>query len=171
MAAYRRIFALGLVLLAAPLGGCLGIDATAGLGAGAEPEMTARAPETGNLPEPNDYIAAGKQSFRDRSFGLAEKHFSRAVEVTPSNAEAWLGLAATHDQLGRFDLADKEYAQVAKKTGTTFELLNNRGYSYMLRGDFTRARRDFEAARRLEPDSEFVRNNLRALDAKSAARS
>ena len=170
MAAYRRVLSMCAFLFAAPLGGCVGLDPTGAASMAGDQAMMAKAPDVGNLQDPSDELATAKQLYRERTFGLAEHHFQLAVEKAPNNAEAWLGLAATHDQLGRFDLADREYAQVVKKAGTTFELLNNRGYSYMMRGDLGRARRDFNAAQRLEPDSAFVRNNLHALDEKSAAR-
>ena len=46
-------------------------------------------------------LEAGKSQFRDANYGLAEKHFRKAVELRASNAEAWMGLAASYDQLGR----------------------------------------------------------------------
>ena len=46
----------------------------------------------------------------------------------------------------RFDLADRAYAQVEKLSGRHATLLNNRGYSYMLRGDLSKARADLSAA-------------------------
>ena len=58
----------------------------------------------------------------------------------PRDAEAWLGLAASYDRLRRFDLADRAYAQAIGIVGPTAEILNNQGYSYMLRGDYKRAR-------------------------------
>jgi Flp pilus assembly protein TadD len=42
--------------------------------------------------------------------------------------------------------------------------LNNQGYSYMLRGDYRRARVKLEAAHRLKPGNKYVANNLRLLD-------
>jgi Flp pilus assembly protein TadD len=127
-------------------------------------------PRAGNVPASNDDLAQAKEYFRQSNFGLAEKLFRRAVETSPTDAEAWLGLAATHDELGRFDLADREYAQVVKRTGLTTALLNNRGYSYMLRGDLVHARRDFDAARRRAPDNAYLLNNLKLLDEKTAGR-
>ncbi|TMJ35509.1 MAG: tetratricopeptide repeat protein, partial [Alphaproteobacteria bacterium] len=57
----------------------------------------------------DDYIRMGKVHFRNGDYGLAEQKFRKAVEVTPKDAEAWLGLAASYDQLRRFDLADNAY--------------------------------------------------------------
>lgn len=166
----RKFVSLALALsTAAALAGC---NASGGfdLGDPAASQQALADPSAANVQPPGDAIGRAKKAFRTRSFGLAEKGFREAVEKSPNDAEAWLGLAATHDQLGRFDLADKEYAQVQRKGGAAFELLNNRGYSYMLRGDLARARKDFTAAQRLEPDNEFVRNNLRELDEKAAGR-
>ena len=81
--------------------------------------------------------------------------------------EAWLGLAASYDQLKRFRLADRAYAQALKITGPTAEFLNNRGYSYLLRGDMRRASQDLSAALALDPENERIRNNVRTLDARA----
>ncbi|HEX9073195.1 MAG TPA: pilus assembly protein N-terminal domain-containing protein, partial [Pseudolabrys sp.] len=43
--------------------------------------------------DPNDELSLGKKYFRHNDYGLAEKHFRRAVEKHPRDAEAWLGLA------------------------------------------------------------------------------
>src|SRR5262249_10814437 len=60
----------------------------------------------------DDYLRMGKVYFRSGNYGSAEEKFRKAVEVTPKDAEAWLGLAASYDQLRRFDLADKAYDKV-----------------------------------------------------------
>ena len=57
-------------------------------------------------------LAQGKAQFNDGNYGLAEKHFRKAVELRATNAEAWMGLAAAYDQLGRFDFADRAYDQL-----------------------------------------------------------
>ncbi len=72
--------------------------------------------------------------------GSPSAHFRRAVELRPKDAEAWVGLAASYDRLRRFELADRAYEQAVGIVGPTPEVLNNQGYSYMLRGDYTRAR-------------------------------
>lgn len=109
--------------------------------------------------EPKDDLFLGKEHFRAANYGLAEVHFRRAVEANGS-AEAWLGLAAAYDRLRRFDLADRAYAQAEPLVGGTPVFLNNRGYSYLLRGDFARARRDLAAARAADPANDTIRNNL-----------
>ena len=90
--------------------------------------------------DPNDALSLGKKQYRANNFGLAEKYFRHAAEMHPRDAEAWLGLAASYDRLRRFDLADRAYAQAIGILGPNTEILNNQGYSYMLRGDYKRAR-------------------------------
>ena len=91
-----------------------------------------------------DDLNLGKKYFRSANFGLAEKHFRRAVELHPRDAEAWVGLAASYDRLKRFELADRAYAQAIAIIGETPEIMNNKGFSYMLRGDYVRARRTLD---------------------------
>lgn len=111
-----------------------------------------------------DDLALGKKQFRAGNFGLAENHFRHAVELHPRDAEAWLGLAASCDRLRRFDLADRAYSQAIKILGPVPEILNNQGYSYMLRGDYARARKTLLAAQRKDPKNKFVQSNLKLLE-------
>lgn len=114
--------------------------------------------------DPNDDLNLGKKQYRANNFGLAEKYFRRAVEQHPRDAEAWLGLAASYDRLRRFDLADRAYNQAIGIVGPTPEILNNQGYSYMLRGDYKHAREKLAAAQRKDPRNKFVANNLLLLE-------
>jgi tetratricopeptide (TPR) repeat protein len=115
--------------------------------------------------DPNDDLNLGKKQFRAANFGLAERHFRRAVELHPRDLEAWIGLAASYDRLRRFDLADRAYDQAAKIAGPSAELLNNWGYSYMLRGDYRRARETLLQAQATDPANPYIKNNLDLLEA------
>jgi tetratricopeptide (TPR) repeat protein len=114
--------------------------------------------------DPNDDLSLAKQHFRQENFGLAEHYFRRAVETHPKDAEAWLGLAAAYDRLRRFELADRAYAQAIAIVGPTAEILNNQGYSYILRSDYRRAREKLMAAKAQDPANTYVSNNLKLLD-------
>jgi tetratricopeptide (TPR) repeat protein len=118
--------------------------------------------------DPNDELSLGKKQYRAGDYGLAEKHFRRAVESHPRDAEAWLGLAASYDQLRRFDLADRAYREAIRIVGRTPAILNNQGYSYMLRGDYPRARALLLEAQAKDPGNKFVANNLRLLRASAS---
>ena len=113
--------------------------------------------------DPNDDLSVAKKYYRQGSYGLAERHFRRAVELTPRDAEAWVGLAASYDQLRRFDLADRAYAQAIKLIGETPEIMNNQGFSYILRSDYRRARAILLAAQARAPDNPHIAANLQLL--------
>jgi len=114
--------------------------------------------------DPGDDLSRGKKQYRAGNFGLAEQHFRRATETHPNDGEAWLGLAASYDRLRRFDLADRAYAQAIRIVGPRAEILNNQGFSYMLRGDYRRAREKLLAARAANPNDPHAEANLRLLD-------
>jgi tetratricopeptide (TPR) repeat protein len=113
---------------------------------------------------PADDVRLGKKHYREQNFGLAERHFRRAVEAAPQNAEAWMGLAASYDKLRRFDLADRAYSQAFAIRGATPELLNNHGYSYILRGDYKNARIKLAEAKSKDPNSKYIQNNIDLLE-------
>ena len=114
--------------------------------------------------DPNDDLQQGKKYFRANAFGLAEKSFRAAVEKYPRDAEAWVGLAACYDRLRRFDLADRAYAEAIRLIGPTPEILNDQGFSYMLRGDYARAHQKLMQAQAKDPANQYVRANLDLLD-------
>ena len=108
-------------------------------------------------------LQAGKSQFRDANYGLAEKHFRKAVELRADNAEAWMGLAASYDQLGRFDFADRAYDQLLKVAGRQPQVVNNMGYSKLLRGDRKSARKLLMEAEAAMPGDPVVAANLALL--------
>jgi Flp pilus assembly protein TadD len=108
-------------------------------------------------------IAAGKSHFRQANYGLAEQHFRKVVETKSDSAEGWMGLAASYDQLGRFDFADRAYDQLLKVAGRRPEIVNNLGYSHYLRGDKARARELYLEARQGMADPTVVDANLALL--------
>jgi Flp pilus assembly protein TadD len=109
-------------------------------------------------------LRLGKEHFRNGNFGIAEQHFRRAVEQTPESVEALVGLAASYDQLSRFDLADRAYVEALKVSGPNASIINNQGYSYYLRRDFKRARTEYSKALRLDPTNEQVKRNMALLE-------
>lgn len=115
----------------------------------------------------NDPASLGREHFARGNYALAEQHFQKAVELKPSDSASWVGLAASYDRLGRFGLADRAYEQATRLSGNTFEVLNNRGFSYLLRGDTTRAALMFEKAKALRPGDPTVTNNMRLLRTRS----
>ena len=108
-------------------------------------------------------VDAGQKHFLAANYGLAEKHFRKAVELNAANAEGWLGLAASYDQLGRFDFADRAYDQLVKLAGRKPEIVNNMGYSQLLRGNNKKARTLLMEAKSGMADTTVVDANLELL--------
>lgn len=109
-------------------------------------------------------LRMGLEHFNRGNYGIAQRYFKDAVEKAPKDVTAWVGLAASYDRLRRFDLADQAYAQAIRLGGETVQILNDQGYSYMLRGDMTRARKKFMKAYELDPGNPTIANNLQLLD-------
>jgi Flp pilus assembly protein TadD len=141
------------ILAALTVGGCTtqGVDKTA----------------TTSIQVPADVSAAdlnaGKAQFREANYGLAEQHFRKAVELRGDNSEAWMGLAASYDQLGRFDFADRAYEQLVQISGRKPQIVNNMGYSQLLRGNKKKARALLLEAKKGMVDTTVVDANLALL--------
>ena len=112
----------------------------------------------------DEAVAQGKLQYRKGSYGLAERSFRAAVEANASSFEGWLGLAASYDQLRRFDLAERAYNEAIGLQGRTVGVLNNLAYHHMLRGDLQKAGRLLEEAAQKEPDNPVVAGNFRLLE-------
>jgi Flp pilus assembly protein TadD len=128
------------------------------------PVLPGDEPAAGGGNGATEAIAGGRDAYRANHFREAERHFRRATQLDARSKEAWLGLAASSDRLRDFAQADRAYSKAREISGPTAEVLNNQGYSYMLRGDLKRARDTLTAAQRLDPGNQFVQNNLALLD-------
>jgi Flp pilus assembly protein TadD len=111
-------------------------------------------------------IRSALDAYHRGDFGLAERSFRAAVEHNPRDARAWIGLAASYDQLRRFELADRAYGEAIQLSGETAQIMNNLGYSLLLRGDRRGAQAKFAVAARLRPDDATVANNMKLIDSR-----
>ncbi len=165
-----RILTLGLVAaVALPLlSGCSSMGSMSNYGG-----KTAKVAEISNI---GDYtadaaLAEAKAHFRNGDYGYSAALYKRAVELTPKNAEAYVGLSASYDRLRRFDLSDRVYTALYELRGGTAQYYNNVGYSYLLRGNLGAAMTNFRKAEALEPDNVVVANNIQIVrNAAAAAR-
>jgi Flp pilus assembly protein TadD len=159
------------VLLAGMLGACSTFPgADADVGVTCNTQVAPASAPTPPLDQIKDDVGLGQMNFERENYGLAEMYFRRAVEKDPKDVSAWLGLAASYDQLKRWTLADRAYGQALKLMGPTAEFLNNRGYSYLLRGDIKKASDDLSLAAAKDPQNEHIQNNLKTLDARARKR-
>jgi tetratricopeptide (TPR) repeat protein len=117
---------IGLTLL---LGGC-----AAGAGEG-RPVLAM----DGQHLDASDPVERGRALLLTGQYGLAIEGLSEAVTRDPGDARALSLLAVSYAQVKRFDLADRYHAQALEIDPSSVVVLNNWGYSYLVRGDGSRA--------------------------------
>ncbi len=163
-----RLSACGLLLLSM-LTACSTLDApeflVSDLQAGDPEFVDAPAIEDTELPYAPvaTDMAEARTQFAEQNYGLAQQHFLKVTEQRPDNVDAWLGLAASYDQLRRFDLSQRAYNKAIALVGPSSSILNNMGYSYLLQGKLIEAKRKLYAAHKLDPDNPHVRANIELL--------
>ena len=118
---------------------------------------------------PEGDLENARNHFRNGDYGYAAAYYKQAVDLSPGNVEAYYGLAASYDQLRRFDLSDRVYARLLTLTGPSAQYYNNLGYSFLTRGDNRGALANFQRARALDPTNEVVANNIAMLTAGAAS--
>jgi len=161
---------LGLALIAAlglPLSGC----SSSGFGSSAFGSNNAKIAElrADEALTADTALLKARSHFRSNDFGYSAAYYKKAVELSPNNVEAYFGLGASYDRLGRFDLSDRVYAALLKVSGPTLQYHNNVGYSYMLRGDLKEALSNFRKARQIDPANIIVANNMQLLEDATAS--
>jgi len=133
-------------------------------GSPASPTAGMRGAQEGADARARQALDLGRKQFAAGDFVRAEREFGRALALDPRNVDARLARAASRDRLRRFNLADQDYETAVKIAGVSAEILNNQGYSYMLRGENGRAREVLVKARTLDPQNPYVSSNLDLLD-------
>jgi Flp pilus assembly protein TadD len=148
---------------ALPLAGCSTFDGISAFGSGQPPaaEVTDVA-DVGNLTA-DQALGQARSHFRNGDYGYSATLYKRVVELTPKDPEGYVGLGASYDRLGRFDLADRVYASLYSLTGGTAQYYNNVGYSNLLRGNLKAAVANFRKAKALDPGNVVVANNLQII--------
>lgn len=150
-------FRISVLIFALFVGGCTATDKKRHWWSAEDRELAVKRPS-------DNLLHQGKVHFRNRDYGLAEKYFRFAIEDNNSSVDAWLGLAASYDQLRRFDLAQRAYKIVIKQVGYTPTVLNNLGYHEMLRGNLSDARKYLDRAEQIDPGNPHVQNNFKLLE-------
>ena len=126
--------------------------------------LTVQEPASEKFLPADEPYRLGAEHFNRGDYGLAERYFREAVEKAPEDGASWVALASSYDRLRRFDLADRAYGRAIELCGETVQILNNQGYSQMLRGNLKSARAKFLKAAARDPDNPTILNNIRLLD-------
>jgi len=93
----------------------------------------------GQLLDASDPVERGRGEILTGQYGLAIDGLTEVVTRDPGNARALTLLAVAYGQLKRFDLADRYHARALEIDPNSAVVLNNWGYSYLVRGDGKRA--------------------------------
>jgi tetratricopeptide (TPR) repeat protein len=80
-------------------------------------------------------LIKGKMLFARGEYALALESFQRAVRADPAGADGYNGLAASYDQLGRFDLSRRYYELALARAPEDVRILRNLARSLDRQGD------------------------------------
>lgn len=95
----------------------------------------------------------------------ASKLLDRATALPTASWRAWDASGVAADRRRDWRLADLAYARAAKLAPGNAEVMNNRGWSLFLRGDWGAALEQIRNAQQLDPKSERIANNLELVEA------
>lgn len=167
-AAGWRMGVLALVTVSV-LAGCSSLAGVGGSSFGSNALKPTEVANLGSYDAPTA-LREAKAHFRNADYGYSATLYQRVVELDPKNQQGYVGLGASYDRLGRFDLSDRVYAALFQISGGTAQYYNNVGYSYMLRGNLTAALTNFRKARTLDPNNAIVANNIQLLSNAASSR-
>ncbi|CAM5319237.1 hypothetical protein ATER59S_00995 [Aquamicrobium terrae] len=114
-------------------------------------------------PTGGDPAIPAQRAFAAGNYAHAARYFEQALERDPERKDALLGVAASYDQIGRFDLSDPVYEKASVAMPDDPALLNNLGYSHLLRGDLQNAQAYFVRAAKSTPVHPTIDGNRRLL--------
>jgi len=97
-------------------------------------------------------LAKGRMLFARNEFALAADAFQKAARYDPKSADAYNGLAASYDQLGRYDLSRRYYELALAQSPEDGRVLRNFARSMLRQGDQLAARKLIAEAAALEHD-------------------
>lgn len=108
---------------------------------------------------PLHFERAGISAFRTGDLGRAAAHLKRATSMPGASWRAWNARGVVADHLADPEAAELAYAQAAALAHDRPEILNNMGWSLLLRGEWERALELLERATTLDPKSRRIADN------------
>ena len=104
----------------------------------------------GAAPSASSALDAGRNFFRRGEYALATVSFRRSLREDGENVDAYNGLAASYDQLNRFDLSRRYYELALAIAPEDGRVLRNLARSFARQGETFAARKLFEEVTALE---------------------
>lgn len=109
-----------------------------------------------------DYYLRGRQYFHgliDRSLGFAREMFQKAIDIDPTFARAWAGLANVECIVAQWIDPDPRHIEAADRASRKAlelaphlaEAHSSRGFTLTLKGDYAGSAKEFEAALKIDP--------------------
>ena len=110
-----------------------------------------------------DQIGEGLGLLAVRKFDAAWIAFSKFAAQNSDNPAALMGYAIASDMTGRVKASARAYEKLLTMGRDQAVVFNNVGYSYMLRGELTKAMPYLLEAERRDPRNKTIKNNLKML--------
>ena len=114
--------------------------------------------------EPGDDLSSASATTASATTASPSSISAARSRRLPRDGEGWLGLAASYDRLKRYVSPTAPTARRSPIFGPRPEVINNIGYSFLLRGDLRRARQKFAEAQRQDPENPTIANNIALVD-------
>ncbi|WP_165910165.1 tetratricopeptide repeat protein [Rhodovulum bhavnagarense] len=108
-------------------------------------------------------VGQGIELLQQRRYEEAYRHLRGIDPMSTGDHTAHMAYAVAADMTGNFRTSDRIYAELGETYPERAVVLNNRGYSHMLRGELDKALVYLREAERLDPGNAVIRNNLDML--------
>jgi len=125
--------------------------------------------ESVTMPQTNIEMAAphfekGNDLFNEGKKEEAIIHFQKALNVQSDYLPATFNLAICLGDLQRYDEAEQILQEVINKDASIVESYNSLGFIYYKKGDFIKAKENFQKILELEPNNGKAKNSLEILE-------
>jgi Flp pilus assembly protein TadD len=134
---------------------------------GLSPSMTAEAPTTQAQPDElpkkqalQASLAVAQNLDRAKNDDGAIEQYEKVLKLEPQNLIAWRRLAVLYDRKNEFSKSDAFYKKAAAAQPRDADLLNDWGYSYYLRNNWTEAESKLRKALEIDKKHARAHSNL-----------
>src|SRR3954467_2503016 len=103
--ALRLVGCSVVVAAAVALAGCSSLVGGASPYGNAKLVASTDLPSIGNMTS-DAALGEARDHFRNKDFGYSAALYKKVVELSPKDPQGYVGLGASYDRLGRFDLSD-----------------------------------------------------------------
>lgn len=113
--------------------------------------------------EANRELARGTQRLNERDFPAAIAHFTQAIELDPTFAEAYNQRAIAHYLEERYDQSIEDCRRTVERAACHFGAWAGMGHCYAHKGRIDAALDSYETALRINPHLDCIRETVEEL--------